>query len=552
MDDLKDIAKKINEYKSKPITADEINRLSESINRSASKNKIDVNKLASTVAASTASVLTSRMPSIRDMVGAVVSANPILRVGASIGSTITSSITGAFSKSMSEDSSEKATLLQALEELKAGLAQEESSPDNDLKAQGINEQIKLLEDIREELMLMNGYQESESAKEKAKRLRSLDVPETPALDPSAANEGLEDQLNKMIENQERNFALDMMGQTKSLLTGLFGGISSMLGGLLGGGLLASLASGGKLLLRAAGPIGIVVGAVMELYEGFTEAAAFFGKENVSTFDKVRYAITHLLSVALAPVDWLIEKFTGEESNLRESYERLLINLQDKLLGFAAPLLEFVSDAFGMLGGTILKIFDGIGLDTKLVDIPSIIGSNVKQLFLGIWSAISDALSVGIDKLTEGMELADEVKNSVLKAVGDFFSNIFNTALDWVTEKIRGLDFFGSDLVADQIDYMRETPLLEQRDRINQSFSETNSITKLKTQSDAELTDAAMAARMANTPKSGMEFRPQEAPQSKPSTTIISSPVTTTNSSTTVIKRDISTKPTTRDFRKTAW
>lgn len=559
-DDLRQIASQIQKDKAKGITSKELEEFSRKLLNAQSKNQVDPRQLASSIAKSTAAAVSHSLPSPSDFIGALVSANPLLSAGKTIFNKLSSSVSGVLSDSQNSRKGEIDKLLQTVEDLKAQVNPDEGEKATDGSS---NDTIKLLQEqadtlkkILNELTDVYKLQEEKDAEEALNRLKGLDV------DPAAKEKGLDlsgtdKLLGKMIANQERSFMLDALGTVKGVFGSILSGLSGLLGGLMGGGLLATLAKGAMVALKVTGIVGLVVGGIYQLYEGFTGAADFFGKESVSLFDKIRYAGVHLISALVSPIDWAVEFITGKESNLREKFERGVIALQDMILDFLTP----ISDGFGWLKTKVMEVFEGINLDTKLVDIPEIIADNIRDMIIGAWNnlmsldipgkvkakidgyinSMSEFGAEAADKFNEGIDFAKELKDSVLESIRNFFMTTFDSFLEYMASELEEAGLFG--IGGKAAESLRSLKSENQVDGVSgpdkkdigvgvNGFQNYNEATQSQAGRDAQ------RASVVQSP-APQQYHPSAPPQG--ANTSVYAPVNNT-SSTTVISSGMTTRP----------
>lgn len=559
-DDLRQIASQIQKDRAKGISNKDLEEFTRKLLNAQSKNQIDPKQLAASVARSTAAAVSHSLPSPSDFISALVSANPLLSAGKAIFNKLSSSVTGVLSDSQNSRKGEIDKLLQTVEELKSQASSgdddggSEKSSDSSIKL--LQEQADTLKKILNELTDVYKLQEEKDAQEALDKLKALDV------DPKAAEKGLDlsstdKLLGKMIANQERSFMLDAIGTVKGIFGSILAGLSGLLGGLLGGGLLAALGRGAAMVLKLTGVVGLVAGGIYELYEGFKGAADFFGKETVSMFDKIRYAGVHLISALVSPIDWAVEFITGEESNLREKFERGVISVQDMLLDLLTP----ITDGFGWLKSKVLEVFEGINLDTKIVDIPEIIANNIRDMILGAWNnlmsldipgkvkskidsyinSMSEFGSEAATKFNEGIDFAKELKDSVLESIRNFFMTTFDSFLEYMAAELEEAGIFG--LGGKAAESLRGLKSENQVDAISGPDRKDVGvgINGFRTYNEAMQSDAAQKAQQATVIQSQAQQQYHPSAPAQGASTSVYAPVSN-SSSTTVISSGMSTRP----------
>ena len=83
-DELRDIASKIKRDREKGLSVSDLDAIAKRVKEIGDKESIDPEMLAKMIAKSTASVLSSRLPSPKDFVGAIVNSNPLLKITSTI------------------------------------------------------------------------------------------------------------------------------------------------------------------------------------------------------------------------------------------------------------------------------------------------------------------------------------------------------------------------------------------------------------------------------------------------------------------------------------
>lgn len=452
-DELSDIATRIRkqrEQSSPSITLRDLDILADKIKEAGSKERIDPEELARIIARSTAASLTSKLPSIQDIIGTFIRANPVTAIAANLIGKAFGGVGNLLDSSKKDRSKEAEALLKEIERMRKEMLG--SSEDNTQATEKMNEVFgfheEVLKDILKETQGIHSFLTGKDKEQDLLRLQNLDT-DTP-VNQAKPDDKTNKLLGQMLALQERSFIAQMMGNVKGLFTGIVSGISGALGGLLGGGLGAMagrLATGAKFLGKLTGVIGLVVGAAMEFYEGWNGAAKFFGDENVSFMGKLRYALIHLVSSILAPFDWAVSYFTGEESNIRGKFERWSVDFQDTILGYLSPITDTVVSALSWVGDTLSELMSGITMDTKIVEIPSIFYENLSNMFMDVWNRISFK-QMGddiLESINSGKQLATSLANTIIDSTVTWFRETYNNILDWASESIREKMPFGSFL-----------------------------------------------------------------------------------------------------------
>lgn len=439
-DDLKDLASRIQRERERgSLTQKDLDNLADRITEAGKQSRIDPKELANVVAKSTAASITSRIPSMKDIAGAFLNSSPILRIASTVFNKSFNGVNDILSGARVDQSKEAEKLLKEIERMRSEMTQGERLMDGqfDYEKTVMAEQTEILKDILEQAKILNGITQEEEKRQGLQRLQRLDDKDKDldmAKDPNADTNKL---LGKMLVLQERSLAMSILQS----IGGFFKGIGSMLTGLLGGlltgggigALLGSVAKGVGFLGRLAGPVGLFVTGAWQFYEGFENAAKFLGDENVSVMDKLQYAGLHLVSSILAPFDWAIEYFTGEESNIRGKFEEMAWDFREKVISFIQPALDMGLDAMKWIGSVVSDVFKGINMDTKLVDLPGMMADNITGLFVRAWKsidvgAIADKVSA---KLQEGEDFASSLYESILKTTTDWFKNLYDDMLEWI-------------------------------------------------------------------------------------------------------------------------
>lgn len=440
-DDLKDLASKIQRARERnnSLTRKDLDDLADKITEAGKKTRIDPKELANNIAKSTAASITGRIPSMKDIAGAFLTSSPILRIATTVFSKSFNSVNDLLSGARVDREKEAEKLLKEIERMRSEMNQEEKlmAGQYDYEKKILDEQTEILKDILEQTRIMNGLTQEDEKRKGLERLQSLDQQDDSSKTPTDPNASTNKLLGKMLVLQEKSLAMDILQSLGGFFRGFGSMLTGMLGGLLSGGaisaLLGSVAKGVGFIGRLAGPVGLLVAGAYEFYEGFENASKFLGDENISFMQKIQYAGVHLLSSVLAPFDWAIEYFTGEESNLRGQFEELVWDFKDSAIAFIQPAFEVAKDALRWVGTVISDVFKGINMDTKLVDLPGIMADNITSLFIRAWNSIDiDAVTAQIkSKFQEGEDFATNLYESILKTTTDWFKNLYDNMLEWI-------------------------------------------------------------------------------------------------------------------------
>lgn len=452
-DDLKDLASRIQRAQGQKnaITAKDLDDLADRITEAGKQSRIDPKELANVIARSTAASISSRIPSIKEIAGAFINSSPILRIASSLFSKSFRSVDDLLSGARIDQSKEAEKLLKEIERMRSEMSQEERLMDGhyDYEKTAMNEQTEILKDILTQAKILNGITQEEEKRQGLARLQSLDDKDKDLTAPTNPNESTNKLLGKMLVLQERSLAMSILQSVGGFFKGFGSMLTGLLGGLLTGGgitaLLGSVAKGVGFLGRLAGPVGLFVAGAYEFYQGFENAAKFLGDENVSIMDKLQYAGLHLVSSLLAPFDWAVEYFTGEESNIRDKFETMAWGFHESVMKFIQPALDMGLDAMKWIGSVIGDVFKNINMDTKLVDLPGIMADNITGLFIRAWNSIDiDAITSQVSaKLQEGSDFATNLYESILKTTTDWFKTLYDNMLEWVASGLE--DSLGSTI-----------------------------------------------------------------------------------------------------------
>ena len=561
-DELRDIASKIKRDREKGLSVSDLDAIAKRVKEIGDKESIDPEMLAKMIAKSTASVLSSRLPSPKDFVSAIVNSNPLLKITSTIFNKVAGGLGEVFGGSKKSREDEANMLLREIERMREELTKGPQPPEfTDPIVDAMNRSEVILKEMLEQLQLINSFEAEQASRANLLRLQNLD--QDKGATEQQRKSDTDKLLGKMLALQERSFALDLANSIKGIFTGILTTLSGVVGGLLGGGLVSTLGrigggimTGAKWLGRVLGPIGLVVGASMELYEGFQKAADFFGTEQVSTFDKIRYAMTHLLSSLVAPFDWIMEWATGEESNMRGKLEEWLIGFQDKAMSLLAPIGNVITDVFDWIGSTFKKMAEGITLDTKLVDIPDIFYANLSNMFADIWNSISftDIAEEVKRKFTSGLDMATSLYDSMMNTVETFTKEIFNSMLEWIASAFANQFGFVGGMAAGSLRDMKYpgVPNSEYVSPKEESvFSKVGEVQGggFKQYSDAtnsQLASEALAARAAataaNQKKPDMDSEKDRLAANAHKMSYNQNVVTPINQQTTVVSRTMAVDP----------
>lgn len=440
-DDLKDLASRIQRAREKAnaLTPKDLNDLADRITEAGKQSRIDPKELANSIAKSTAASITSRIPTLKDIAGAFLNSSPILRIASTVFSKSFSSVNDLLSGARVDQSKEAEKLLKEIERMRSEMSKEERLMDGqyDYERTAMNEQTEILKDILDQARILTGLTQEEDKRKGLERMQSLDNKDKGLITTTNPNEATNKLLGKMLVLQERSLAVSILQSVGGFFKGIGSMLTGLLGGLLTGGgvgaLLGSVAKGVGFLGRLAGPVGLFVAGAYEFYEGFQNAAKFLGDENVSIMDKLQYAGLHLVSSILAPFDWAVEYFTGEESNIRDKFETMAWDFRDSVMSYIQPALDMGLDAMKWIGSVVADVFSGINMDTKLVDLPGIMADNITGLFIRAWNSIDiDAVTSKVSaKLQEGEDFATNLYESILKTTTDWFKTLYDNMLEWI-------------------------------------------------------------------------------------------------------------------------
>jgi len=460
MSELTSIATEIQRKKQQGITLGDIDAIVKRLEGARSKERVDPMKMADVIAKSTASAITSSIPKPGDILGALVRANPMLSITGSILGKFKSSIESLMGQSQTEDnSSEIDKLIAEVQSLRQHDEETTESSTDELidskKEQWddftmlFDELLEIQKDIRHQLYFFNDVVTERTREESLAKLRSMDTADVPALDDTSLGSSTDELLQDIIENQQDDMRQDMALGLKGIVSSLLGGLAGMVGGFFAGGLggiLGKIGRGAAFLgkfVKIAGWIGLLYGAAEQLYEGFQGAADFFGKKDVSLFDKIRYAAVHLVSWILAPVDWILEKITGEDADLRGKFEHVLIDLQDSLIGYIVMFKDWLVEKYDWLVGTLSDMMPDIDVEA-IKNMPAEAYNRMVQFFGDTWQALVDFDIPGKvkDYLSEKWNSAKGFYDGLIDTIKNFFKETVNGLLESIASTLEKNVGFG--------------------------------------------------------------------------------------------------------------
>lgn len=556
MSELNDLAKRINKSseQDKALSDADITRIAErleKIKESGGSNAVE----AATKAAVKESVsgFKSLFPDLSTIKNAFMRSNPILMSASELFRRSSDAI-GKQSQLL-EDSNKQ--IISDLEQKIAGFSQGVETTNNtytelnnaipDIKElYGETEALQfLLEEIVEQLKYANNLDENIIDEERRNKLQGLGQDEN-LVDTPNLTEDTNNLLSEMFETQQdqlRVASLDFLtgsGGTLGLMASIFGstGLLGMSGPLMKG-LSTVVKFGGRIL----GPIGLLGSTLYGLYDDFTSAEEVLGKD-LSFIEKFQYAGNRLATALLAPVDWAIEYFTGEESDIRGTAVTKLTQFQDTMFGYLDGFLEIPKALFDSFIDITSTMFDGITTDTMFKDMPELIISNLKGSLERSYKTIGDSLQSTLDK---GL--------GVLKSMGDYISDIIdglkasldtalNNSIDYISSGIEENIGFGlGSSIADKIRELKigtpETQLSSgsgsinnqlETPKVNKSLEEYKPMiyreVEKEVQSDPKLIEAIKGLN-------------ESLKEQRKDTNIVTSAPVTSNSSTTVLKSQMS-------------
>ena len=210
-------------------------------------------------------------------------------------------------------------------------------------------------------------------------------------------------------------------------------LSSVVGGL-SGALASMLAFGGILpLLKKAlgalkvGPLALVA-AVAEFGIGFFDAKDILGKADVTIAERLQAGAMQLLGSV------------GDLFDLGAELLGFETTVGDTIRGITRSILQYPVDILNHVTGYLSQAFDGIGLGTNLVDIPSIIFENVKGM---IRNAVDNVVQMDLveraqEKMSEVRQAAVDALSAKIESVGDVVSGFFLGVFDDLLTKVYDL------------------------------------------------------------------------------------------------------------------
>ena len=281
----------------------------------------------------------------------------------------------------------------------------------------------------------------------------------------------------------------------------------------------------------------MVGGIYSFYEGFENAAKFFGDENVSTIDKIRYSIAHMFSSLVAPFEWLYEFITGKEVDMRTTFEHWFLDFTGKLGSYLVPLIEFGVKAFEWIGTQFQSITDGL----QNIDISSI-PSNLYNNIVGMFTSFGDRVN---EEFQKKLDLGSSFIDGIKKQIMDFFSGMFVTLADSVAGIVSQIPMVGEDAAASirsTVDGLRpqSQETFGKSEAMSEQFShppiQGNGMVRFVEASNKQVQDSNTARNMVERTQAKEETQ-QKAP-------MILAPNNTVNNNqnTTVVKREMMIDP----------
>lgn len=417
MSELQELASQIKRSSetNKNLTDEDITRVAQKLEKINSKGGSNAAaKITKDAVDRSMSQIKSRIPDAKTIGNAFLGSNPLLQSAGNMFKSITETL--GKTDSQLDTSNDVALAPPKVPESEKGLATDVVS------------MRELLEEAVEQLKYSNNLEENILDESRRSKLTAL------GEDEDALNTSPDDRLkglDDLLENQEEQLRL----QTLDFLTGT-GGITTMLSGLLGSsGLFATggkFAKGLKLFskrgLKFLGPIGVIAGSLLELYDGFNEAEDYFG-EAVSVPRKMQYAVTRLVTSIFAPIDWAIEAITGESSNIRGFFDNNMIIMQDAVIDFIKPFTEFPIKVFKFVSGMFSTMFDGIDSSTLLSDLPGIVYGNIKGMVSDGVDIISDVFSGLVDSAFNAIAEIPSKFAAIFEGLNNSLKMFFNNTID---------------------------------------------------------------------------------------------------------------------------
>lgn len=550
MSELQELSKKINNQDKGNLSDKDILDVANKLNKIQQKGNSE--SAASKAIEKSFEQIKDVLPNKKSLVSAIMGSTPLLSSVGNMFSKITDTLGSEEPASEVEEMTPEPT--KPIQEDNVRLIN---------SADGIRE---LLEEVVEQLKYSNNLDENILDDNRVSKLAALgndvEVDAPQGVDMSG--------LDSLLENQEEQLRL----QTLDFLTGSTG-ITSVLGGLLGSSGLFGVGSKfmtglkmvGKNGLKVLGPIGLIAGSLLELYDGFTTADEYFG-EAVSVPKKIQYAVTRLFTSLIAPIDWAIEAITGEESNIRGFFDKNLLIIQDKIFDYVKPIFEIPLKIFDWVVGFTQGLFEGATADTLISDLPAIMYKNIKTMMADGIKRITPVFEGIIDSAFDALLSLPDKFSSIFNSLNESLKLFFNNTIDSMASGLSGSIGFGiGDSIADKLQGLKfdvntpsgsnvettsDKPVVESGIETPSKVIRQEILPVGESRVDEKSRQALMNQVQANEPKNERSNDEptkgellvikaiEEMKQTmKPNQVITSAPITT-NNQTTVVKGEMST------------
>lgn len=346
--------------------------------------------------------------------------------------------------------------------------------------QGIEQALKpldKLEPIREQLDDLNGIQYTQlkvlndiykewsgvphemvsllddQLKEQEK-LRKLD-------EQKAADDKLrgENEPKQIPTSTPGNDVPDTKRNDMSPLQAMFVGLNGLLAGA--SKILGPMKSVTKLF--KVGPLALL-SAAWDFGSGFMDASKILQKDNVGISDRIIAGASEIIGGFADVIDFGANLF-GMDTNFGQA-------AREKYLQF----MELPLTYFNKVEEVVSNIFNGINMNTKLVDMPGMIWDNITDMYHNALAKIISYDPVG--KVTErATKIADNISESVggvvdsiessitgyMKGISEttseFFTELWDSSLDRMIKMIKDVPFIG-DNMANKLEQMKVVPTQE--------------------------------------------------------------------------------------------
>ncbi|QZI90537.1 hypothetical protein MYOV003v1_p0213 [Vibrio phage 207E48.1] len=439
-DDMNKILTDIKAARERRASEEEIKGLAARVDQAANAS-VSATEMANGLAKNFSKNMASMIPGKSAITAAITANNPVLAGAAQLFTDMRRTQNEAEMAAKTDRQGMLGELQGELGKLQEGTAEEASTPQPEPTYEPVSEKlVELKEKLKFDELLQVGYDQLQVLNAMYKEWTGTDHDIIQAMERQAEESATLARIARETQQAEEDAYAEAKlraaaeGTSPSPVNGNGGVIPEAdetdtsnfgaLGGLIGGlGGLSTMAASmleplkGVLKMFRVGPLALIA-AAWDFGEGFLNASEILGKDDVQITDRIQAGVANIMGGIGQLGDWIAGLF-GFETDIKSFLTNNTIDLTQPLV-----------DGLNKITGFLDQMWDGITPDTNIVDIPSMVWSNVGKMTENALKAVMDY---------DWGNAADEVGNTI----GKFW--------DYTLDKMKGLfDFFGSDDDEDKV------------------------------------------------------------------------------------------------------